>query len=233
MKRLISRLLILAIVGLCPTLSSAWEFRGGNTIVGELVQFDHEAKTALFRNGISGEDTSVPAAGLSLRSQQQLLMSGVFRESRPAGARSLFLSLPIPLRLGVFPIALIMMMGLWIAGWTLSGRANPLRAVGSFLGGWSVVGILTACYAAFAKSAMDMTWLLVFECLVISFFVGMIVSAIYRSSVWTGILIFALQIVGGSLAVGLVFFGAEMFIPLGLRELWWKNMVFIPLGLLS
>lgn len=233
MNRLLSRLLLVALVSLGPTLASAWEFRGGNTIVGELVEFDHEAKTASFRNGVSGEKTSVPAADLSLRSQQQLLLSGIFRHSRPEGSRSLFLSLPVPLRLGVFPIAVIMMMGLWIAGWTLTGKANPLRAVASFFGGWFVVAILAACYAAFAKSATDVTWLVVFECLVISFFVGMIVSAIYHSSVWTGILIFGLQLVGGSLAVGLVFFGAEMFIPLGLRELWWKNMVFVPLGLLS
>lgn len=232
MKRLFLRLLLAAILGLSPSLSSAWEFRGGNTIVGELVQFDHETKAALFRNGVSGEETAVPAADLSLRSQQQLLLSGLFRHSRPEGSRSLFLSLPMPLRLGVFPIALIMMIGLWIAGWTLAGKANPLRAVASFLGGWFVVAILAACYAAFAKSATDVTWLIVFECLVITFFVGMIVSAIYHSSVWTGILIFGLQLVGASVVVGLVFFGAEMFIPLGLRELWWENMVFVPVGLL-
>jgi hypothetical protein len=233
MKCLGFRILVVSIVGLCPVLASGWEFRGGNIIVGELVHFDHDSKTAQFRNGVSGEETSVPAADLSLRSQQQLMMSGIFRDSRPEGSRSLFRSLPLPLRLGVFPIAMIMMMGLWIAGWTLTGKANPLRAFAAFFAGWFVVAILAACYAAFANSAADVTWLIVFECLVISFFVGMVVSAIYQSSVWKGILIFALQLVGGSLAVGLVFFGAEMFIPLGLRELWWKNMVFVPLGLLS
>jgi len=233
MNRLLPRLLLVALICLCSSLASAWEFRGGNTIVGELISFDHEAKTVLFRNGVSGEETTVPAAGLSLRSQQRLLFSGMFRQSRPEGSRPLLLSLPGPLRLGVLPIILIMMMGLWIAGWTFTGKGNPLRAVASFFGGWFVVGVLAACYEAFAKSASDVIWLLVFEGFMISFFVGMIVSAIYQSSVWTGLLIFGMQLVGGALVVGLVFFGAEMFIPLGLRELWWENMVFVPVGLLG
>lgn len=215
---------------LSPVLASGWELSNGENIGGFPAAFDFQKKSVSFHNRLSESNREIPVEDLELGSRQRLLFSSAFHGSYPSDEkwpeekRNLMLFAMLAPMISLF-------VGFWLAGWFITGKYNPIRAVFGFLGSWIVGGLLILCYLMFAEMAESKGMIIGAGVIMSTIIVGVFVSAVYSCTFLKGVAVFLLQtLVAISVtALGLVAF--NFAVPEETQERFWRENVFVPVGL--
>jgi len=175
-------ILILAVI-------QTWTISGGTPFEAELQEFHFEDKTVTLQNRDDGSESTVATADLSVQNRVQLLLSPKFvagypsEEWTPQQSRFVILAAVVP--------AFYFLASFWLTAALLLKRANPVRALIAFGGGWLLGLLLVGSYVIIgARVGQSVLAISLIGLGVTSFFVSMFISAVYDTSTWNGFLVF-------------------------------------------
>ncbi len=175
-------ILILAVV-------QTWNIGSAEPIEAELQKFHFEDRTVTLQNADDGSESTVTTADLSMQNRIQLLLSPKFVAGYPSDnwtpQQSHFVILA-----AVVP-AFYFLAAFWLTAALLLKRANPIRALIAFAGGWLLGLLLVGSYVIIgARVGQSVLAISLMGLAVTSFFVSMFISAVYETSTWNGFLVF-------------------------------------------
>jgi len=181
-------LIFLAMNSVSAVAETEWTTRSGQSVRGDLVDFDFENKIAVIKGKESG-DSLIPTSDLTYDARKKILFASEFHQSFP---KKWSMEQSHMLLLCLFVPAILFLVGFWIAGFAFTKRWNPFSAFIGFFGGWIVAVILMYCYFKFAaQSPGNEKALLIAGGFLAVVATSVFVSAIYRCSILTGFYIFA------------------------------------------
>lgn len=167
-----------------------WNIGAAETpIDAELQEFHFEDKSVTLQSLDDGKQTTVATADLSLQNRLQLLLSPKFVAAYPSDdwtpqqSRFVILAAVVP--------AFYFLAAFWLTAALLLKRANPVRALIAFGGGWLLGLLLIGSYVIIgARVGQSVVAISLIGLGVTSFFVSMFISAVYETSTWNGFLVF-------------------------------------------
>ena len=170
-----------------------WSVGDAPPVEAELQSFEFAEKTVTLK-GADGVDATVATADLALSNRIQLVLSPVFVSGYPKDnwtpqqTRFVLLATLVP--------AFYFLFAFWMAAAILLKRANPLRALLGFGGGWLLGLLLVGTYVIMgARIGQSVGMIAIAGFLATSIFVSVYISAIYETSTWNGFKLFGFHVI--------------------------------------
>ena len=179
-------LLILAVM-------QTWSVGDSPPVEAELRSFSFAEKTVTLENS-DGKEVTVATADLVLSNRIQLLLSPTFVSGYPKDnwttQQTMFVLI------ATLVPAFYFLFAFWMAAAILLKRANPVRALLGFGGGWLLGLLLVGTYVIMAARIGQSVGLIAIAGFVAtSIFVSVYISAIYDTSTWNGFKLFGFHLI--------------------------------------
>lgn len=207
-----------------------WSDVEGTAWRAELISFDYDRKTVTLQNA-EGRQQEFATERLALPSQFRILFSPVFLEAFPEddwpAQRNRILITLTALTAAFF------LVGFWIAAIVVKLSFNPFKAVLGWLGSLAVAAFFLFVYFAIARKIPEQASVIIIVGAVLaSFFAGMFVSIIYKTKIFTGLVLFVLHFaLGVLLFMGVLHLLDRFALPDSAQRVVAEKL-FEPLGLL-
>lgn len=220
------------LICLAPAMArKPWKTINGDLVAAAAVEFDPKTKMVTLEN-LQKVRTAYPTKDLDFASQQRLFFSSAFQKTQLLDGVATWSSEKGECYAFLFSFSMLLVVGsMWLAGFVIASRRNPLVAAITSGVGWLTGFILMVTYSFIAErtAAAGVMW---FGAAVSLAVVALLVSALYQISYFRGLLIFISHAFLAGIVIYFLLFHADTVFTSSARQ-FWHQAVFVPSGLVD